>query len=337
MVALCLILIMAATAAAYTIVMRDGRRVAIPSTFIVTPGSVTYEVSPGIQITLQMAVIDIGATERANNEPAGSLLKRVGVQRPSLTEKKQGAARGPAGRLLTNRNLEPYVKTRRESERAYEKRRIELGLPTVEESRQKAALEGEVILGELEQRRAEDKRSEDYWRARASALRTEIAATDAELNYIHARLDEIPFASATGSFTVVSSIFPFVSIGRSVISPSLVPRVPAQPGVFVAPVPGPRLSARLGLGGGMTRGEVFVNPGTLVHPGSLAVVTPFLAFPNTTIFSSPFQPYDFTYERSILITRFNELAGIKAGLNARWRELENEARRAGAPPGWLRP
>jgi hypothetical protein len=51
----------------------------------------------------------------------------------------------------------------------------------------------------------------------------------------------------------------------------------------------------------------------------------------------PEMMYDFTYERSALATRFNELAGIKAGLNARWRELENEARRAGVPPGWLRP
>jgi hypothetical protein len=38
-----------------------------------------------------------------------------------------------------------------------------------------------------------------------------------------------------------------------------------------------------------------------------------------------------------LITRFNELAAARAALLARWRELEDEARRAGAQPGWLRP
>ena len=42
-------------------------------------------------------------------------------------------------------------------------------------------------------------------------------------------------------------------------------------------------------------------------------------------------------ERSALVTRFNELGAARAGLNARWRELEEEARRAGAPPGRLRP
>ena len=57
--------------------------------------------------------------------------------------------------------------------------------------------------------------------------------------------------------------------------------------------------------------------------------------PNVTVFgSSP--AYDYSYERSELITRFNDLAAARAGLNARWRELEEEARRAGVPPGWLR-
>ena len=32
-----------------------------------------------------------------------------------------------------------------------------------------------------------------------------------------------------------------------------------------------------------------------------------------------------------------QLNAARAGLSARWRELEDEARRAGAPPGWLRP
>ena len=31
------------------------------------------------------------------------------------------------------------------------------------------------------------------------------------------------------------------------------------------------------------------------------------------------------------------LGRIIAGLNERWRELEDEGRRAGAQPGWLRP
>ncbi|HLO00916.1 MAG TPA: hypothetical protein VK208_20830, partial [Pyrinomonadaceae bacterium] len=65
--------------------------------------------------------------------------------------------------------------------------------------------------------------------------------------------------------------------------------------------------------------------------------SPLLAPPNIIGFGSALWPYDFSYDRNFLITRFNELAATRAGLSARWRELEDEARRAGAPPGWLRP
>ena len=73
--ALSLILMLCATASAYTVVMRGGRRIEIPAQFSVTKTTLTYEAAPGIQITLQMAAIDITATERANNETPGSLLK----------------------------------------------------------------------------------------------------------------------------------------------------------------------------------------------------------------------------------------------------------------------
>jgi hypothetical protein len=71
--------------------------------------------------------------------------------------------------------------------------------------------------------------------------------------------------------------------------------------------------------------------------------TPFLTAPYLTPFSNgigfglPYQGYDIGYERSSLIARLDELVGRRAGLSARWRELEEQARRAGAMPGWLRP
>jgi hypothetical protein len=39
----------------------------------------------------------------------------------------------------------------------------------------------------------------------------------------------------------------------------------------------------------------------------------------------------------MLITQLDDLLGKRAALQARWRDLEEEARRAGAYPGWLRP
>jgi len=85
------------------------------------------------------------------------------------------------------------------------------------------------------------------------------------------------------------------------------------------------------------RGQGLVNRGTFRHAGQAGIGGPFGVFPNVTVLGSPLQGYDFTNERSELITRFNELAAARAGLSARWRELEEEARRAGVAPGWLRP
>jgi len=38
-----------------------------------------------------------------------------------------------------------------------------------------------------------------------------------------------------------------------------------------------------------------------------------------------------------LFIQLNDLLSQRAGMQARWRDLEEEARRAGAYPGWLRP
>ena len=72
------VVLVAVAACAYTIVLRDGRRVEIPAQFSATKATVTYEVSPGLQVTLQMAAIDVSATELANGEQPGGLLNHQG-------------------------------------------------------------------------------------------------------------------------------------------------------------------------------------------------------------------------------------------------------------------
>src|SRR6266550_3974087 len=139
-----LILSFVCAASAYTVVMRGGKRIEIPSKFLVTTTTLTYEAGPGIQITLQLAAIDIPATEKANNETAGALLRRVGAAREESTAQNQTGENGTsssARRTITNRDLEASTVRRRQSELAYEKRRQELGLPSVAESRRRAELE----------------------------------------------------------------------------------------------------------------------------------------------------------------------------------------------------
>jgi hypothetical protein len=326
-----ILLLFAATVSAYTIVMRSGRRVEIPSRFVVTQATLTYEVSPGIQITLVMAAIDTTATEKANNEQPGSLSRRA-----------QADSRERAGsiktRTITNRDLESSMRRRRESEAAYEIRRKQLGLPTLEESRKQAAVIPDLTGTELEQKLIADRESESYWRARASALRTEMAALDAELSHRRMRIEEVSVNSLAGSSFRTGTVLPFVSFGNVGPRHSFPGRGMRPTNVFESPRAGSQLNGRVRFGGGETRGQVFLNPG---------------GFPRRRPFGNnqsgwfpagaPYgqigfigQAYDYSFERSALVTRFNELAAARAGLNARWRELEDEARRAGASPGWLR-
>src|SRR5436309_13790198 len=67
-VAAALLLMLAITASAYTLVLRNGQRIEIPSEFTLTKTTLTYEISPGFNKTMQLILIDVAATERANKE-----------------------------------------------------------------------------------------------------------------------------------------------------------------------------------------------------------------------------------------------------------------------------
>ncbi len=107
MTAACLLFVLAATTSAYSIVMRGGKRIEIPAQFSVTNMTLTYEAAPGFWITLQMAAVDIPATERANNEKPGSLLGRAtqGNSTARTSERTSQAPGVQASRSVTNRDL----------------------------------------------------------------------------------------------------------------------------------------------------------------------------------------------------------------------------------------
>jgi hypothetical protein len=100
LVASFLLVFTATAASAYTVVMRNGRRVEIPNTFTMTKSGLTYETAPGIQVTIQLAGIDVAATERINNQPAGSLLANASQPKPVAAAPVQ-TQRATATRSIT--------------------------------------------------------------------------------------------------------------------------------------------------------------------------------------------------------------------------------------------
>jgi len=179
LLSLWVILLVSVMASAYTIVMRGGKRVEIPAQFTVTATTLSYQVASGINVMLQMAAIDVPATERANNEPTGSFLRRAQTVNGSNQVPSVRSQTTPA-RTITNQDLERYERARLESEKAYEKRRQELGLPSLEESRRRAERE-EAALDEIIAKRRQQE-SENYWREREAALQAEIATANARMN-----------------------------------------------------------------------------------------------------------------------------------------------------------
>lgn len=346
------IALFASAVPAYTLVMRDGRRVEIPNQFSVTETTLTYEVSPGFQVTVQIASIDLAATEKANGERPGALLNRARMvsASPVAPEKKE-----PAKRSVSNRELDRYARARQESEVEYEKRRKELGLPSIEESRLRQRAEAESIRQELAERRSAEVESESYWRGRASELRTEMGAVDAEITFVRTRLGEV---WVSNTFIGVAPIG-FGSFDHGFRRHQRFRGFP-RPLTFSAPRGSAPLTASIGFRGGPVRSRISVNPGFPVgggfagplnsfggafpssrvgrgHFGSVIGHAPvFGSFGNVGVIGS-FNSVDLGYERTVLQVRLDELVGRQAALRARWRELEEEARRAGAPPGWLRP
>jgi hypothetical protein len=330
--ALLLALLLPLVACAYTVVLKGGRKIEIPSAFTVSTLTLTYEAAPGINVTLLMSSVDIQATERANNEPSGSLLKRA--VKPPINNATTSQAR-TRRRELTQADIEAARLRRLKSEQDYERRRLELGLPSLEESRRRTEEETKRMRAESLISQAEESQSEAYWRERATALRTDAATLDAEIAYVRARLAEMPDYPGFGAYTFITGSTPIFPLRRPF---STFPAVTGNPGFMrgVNNNTGAQVSGLIDFGGGATRGRVQLNAGLArgnfgrrINPRG--IVAPGL------VYGVPSSNYDYSYERSNLISRLHELEAARAGLQARWRLLEEEARRAGAQPGWLRP
>jgi hypothetical protein len=343
--ALALGLLLPVAAAAYTVVLRSGRRVEIPQTFTVTKLTLTYEAAPGINVTLQMATIDIAATVRANHESPGSLLRRAEHPPVRASGADTSAQSKTPRRELTREDIERARAARAKSEQDYERRRLELGLPSLEETRRRTEEETRR-LGELSRQvQADEAQAESYWRARASELRTEMAALDAQINYARARLAESPdYPASLGSYAFVTSAGAFP---HSRFPVARFPVVTGNPGFMrgINPATVPQ-AGFLAFGGIAAQGHVPVNPGLLRGPigpvfprggfGPRGIGRHGIIAPGAALVGVPYGDYDYYNDRANLVPRLHELEATRAGLQARWRILEEDARRAGALPGWLR-
>ena len=315
-----LTMVLAMAANAYTLVMRDGRRVEIPDSFSVTATALTYEYAPGLSVTVFLNNVDVAATEGANGEPDGSLRQRA-------VKSNIPAETAAPRRTITNQDLAPYKRTREAYEATENKRRAAAGLPSLETERNKRAEERLRQADEVAKINAQDQQNEAYWRNRAARLREEAAALDAQINSLSARLNET-YDSRNNYQTY---------------------------GVVLAPAYGytnqPNLSlteVRPGLPYNWGPGFNNLNPATQVNP-SVDLNYNAQVFRQAANQRRPRYGYGYnstylvngssnsgSYETERLRARLAELQAERAALNARWSTLQEDARRAGVQAGWLR-
>ncbi len=360
-----LICAFAVAASAYTLVFRNGNRMEIPDEFTVTRTTLTYEMSPGFQKTILVSLIDIGATERANNEPWGSFFKRsqIAQQRAQTSQTPQPPEPTlQATKTVTNSDLAAIRQRRLESEQAYEQRRLQLGLPTVAETRMRQQEDERLFRSGLRDRAAATSREESFWRGRARELRTEIATVDNQLNYVRARLNEIKESSrVTGSVTQVYPSWPDYGPwsrdrwGRRNRRQTTPPIFGPQQNPYGYPngqypngyPPGqnpygypqgqnpygyPQGQYPYGYPGQNPYGYPSQNP--YGYPGQ----GPY-GYPNQNPYGYPTSPYDAdkSMQHADLTRRLDDLLMRRAGLMAQWQALEGEARDARVPQIWLEP
>jgi hypothetical protein len=337
-----ILVVLANVAGAYTIVFRSGHRIEVPATFEVTTRTVTYELAPGINKTLQLAMIDIVATERANLETPGSFFKHS--PQPAIASPAPPIQR--AGRTLTNLDLEAIRQRRIESEKGYEKRRIELGLPTIEESRRQQAAGEEALLALARQHAAEDARNEAYWRDRASALRSDFSAVDAQIDYLRSRpvqnqgqiynygYPDIYGYPNNGSYPNVygypnngssPNVYSYPR-GRRYPSPYERHRSRNQGTVGASRAGAPNLGV-FNTGSGPLRRQIPTQRRLGLGVQLVAPYTP------------PYQPFVYgnPNNQNNQDDRLDSLLMRRAELETFWRTLEDEARKAKVPQAWLLP
>ncbi|MEO6390694.1 MAG: hypothetical protein ABIP75_02510 [Pyrinomonadaceae bacterium] len=264
--ALVVVLFIPLVATAYTVVLRSGQRVEIPDRFVVTQAGITYATAPRMEITIQMSVINVTATEAANREPRGALTARIGdVIEPILIEpvKVQRPAT-VALRTLTNIDLEPYRRARQANEQAFDQLAAARGTPNLAEIRRRQAADDALMADRSLQALRAQGQAESYWRQQAARQLDRQAELDQQIAVVRSQLQATPVASLRVAQVDIDGLA--IYSGR--------------------------------------------NLGT--------------------------SPVVDTYLRSRLLRDLRRLERQRSGLQVQWNQLEEDARRAGAPASWLR-
>lgn len=310
LIAICLLVLTPLMAQAYTLVLKDGRRVEVRSQYRIVNNTVAIFTMPeGNRFSIALDKIDVEKTEMANGEIAGAFVKNA-IDPPKASDSGNEAkpseepivasnAKPGSHKKLTNSDFERYRIRREEmsraaNEAAQAKAAAQLGVTALTgpapdaTAKTPAQLQAEQEEESMAQRREMLKKKEEYWRGRAKALLTQIRVEEEQLAVLAAQLEDARRQSLNNN--------PSVSIYQT--DPYVY-----QPGIRIGGVP-------IGIGG------IPRNPNT----GNVVVIN-----------QNPNQNRSLTLQE-----RFLQLQVQHQETLVRYEEMREEARKDGALPGWLR-
>lgn len=226
-------------------------------------------------------------------------------------------------KTVTNDDLEKFKQKRLQSEAEYRAKYKELGMPSPEELEQKR-IEDQKRLTELSQKiRTANRQNQDYWQSQAVYLRNEIANVNAQINFLNNQIA----ASPTGNkiFYSIDELngvsFPSYGYGRGRGHQPQTTTVNPANNVQTA----------------INAAAANPNPyyGTpLYQTGVKSVIGPNVPRRNygRNYGYGGYYPYPVNngnLQRDELVSQLQYLGQVRAGLLAQWRNLVEEAHRAG--------
>jgi len=284
-------------AQAYTLVLKDGRRVEVKEKYRIVSDIGVFTLPEGNRFSVSLDKINISATELANGENEGTFIKNASepvkitdkpVDKPIIDEDPIANTR-PMGRKITNSDFERY-KVRREemmkdsANRANAKAATQANNPTNSTPASNTSAERDAAF--LAEHQEKEKNREIYWRTRSKTLLTELRVQEEQINSLQAQIED----------------------SRRFQPPASTVSVYNAPAPYVYPYPGVRIGGvPIGIGGGPSSG------------GSVVVINQDQGNRGRTL-----------QERLIdLRLKYQETI-------IRYQEMCEEGRRDGALPGWLR-
>ncbi len=203
-------------------------------------------------------------------------------------------------KTVTNSDLEQFREKRFKAERDYRENYEKLGFPSPE-GLERQNVESRRSLSELSRRiEAENAQNENYYKARANNLLTEIAAVDAQIAYLRGEVNRLPNRNYIYSYGYT----PYFYRKHRVVDPN-----------YIQPLPN------------LANYQILINQYPYRNNRNAPIYNRRHYYPRGYIVPTIID--DSSNGRNDVVSQLRYLEQQRAGLLAEWRFLEEEAHKAG--------